>query len=236
MISKTWSRKSIAAFVSVAVLSVYSMIALASPGAKVPSGELSVNGNVTVNGQKVISGGTLFSGSAIVTADDSRAIVSISKMGRIELAPNSSMTLNFTDKAVTGMLDSGIAHVSTLAGISVNLTTKEGSVVADGSQATSFTLDTHQGNTVVSTEAGLVQLLAGGTAKQIAAGESGTAGVPQTKDGCVYGKCDERTLSGAGLALLLLGVGGAVAAAILASRDSDEFNFGGTPIVISPSR
>ena len=31
MISKTWSRKSIAAVVSVAVLSVYSMVALAAP-------------------------------------------------------------------------------------------------------------------------------------------------------------------------------------------------------------
>jgi hypothetical protein len=38
------------------------------------------------------------------------------------------------------------------------------------------------------------------------------------------------------LALLLLGVGGAIAAAILATQDDDEFNFGGTPVVISPSR
>ena len=35
MISKTLSRKTLAAFLSVAVLSVYSMIALASPEAKV---------------------------------------------------------------------------------------------------------------------------------------------------------------------------------------------------------
>ena len=55
MISKTWSRKSIATAVAVAVLSVYSMVVLAAPGAKA-SGELSVSGQVTVNGQKMISG------------------------------------------------------------------------------------------------------------------------------------------------------------------------------------
>jgi hypothetical protein len=60
MTSKTWSRKFIALVVAVAVLSVYSMVVLAAPGAKA-SGELSVTGQVTVNGQKVISGGTLFS-------------------------------------------------------------------------------------------------------------------------------------------------------------------------------
>src|SRR6185436_12456970 len=153
MISKTWSRKMIAACVSVAFLSVYSMVALAAPGAKVASGELSISGQVTVNGQKVISGGTLFSGSTVVTADNSSAIVSLSKMGRVELSPNSSLILSFTDGSVTGMLDKGIAKVSTVAGVTVNITTKDGAVVVDGSQATSFTVSTNRGNTSVSTEA-----------------------------------------------------------------------------------
>lgn len=230
MISKTLSRKTLAAFLSVAVLSVYSMIALASPGAKVPSGELSVSGQVTVNGQKVISGGTLFSDSVIVTSDNSSATVNISKLGRIQLAPNSSLSLSFTDKAITGQLDSGITTVATLAGVSVNLTTKEGSVVVDGSQATSFTVNAKRGNTVVSTQAGVVELRAGGSAKQIAAGESGTAGTPnpQTDD-------DDGGLSSGALAVLLIAAGGAVVAAILATRE-DDISFGGTVVVISPSR
>jgi hypothetical protein len=229
MISKTWSRKTIAAFLSVAVLSVYSMIALASPEAKVPSGELSVSGQVTVNGQKVISGGTLFSDSVIVTSDNSSATVNISKLGRVQLSPNSTLMLSFTDKAITGQLDSGVANVSTLAGVSVNLATKDGSVVVDGSQATSFTANAKRGNTVVSTLSGLVELRAGGAVKQIAAGESGTAGTPnpQAEDG--------GGLSSGALAVLLIAAGGAVVAAILATRE-DEINFGGTVVVISPSR
>ena len=86
MISKSWSRKTIAASLAVAVLSVYSMVALAAPGAKAASGELSVSGQVTVNGQMVISGGTLFSDSVITTAQKSSATVNISKLGRVELA------------------------------------------------------------------------------------------------------------------------------------------------------
>ena len=231
MISKTWSRKPIAAFLSVAVLSVYSMITLASPEAKVPSGELTVSGQVTINGQKVISGGTLFSDSVIVTSDNSSATVNISKLGRVQLAPNSSLTLSFSDKAITGLLDSGIANVSTLAGISVNLTTKDGSVVVDGSQATSFTVNAKRGTTVVSTLVGLVELRADGAVKQIAAGENATAGTPnpQTDDD------DGGGISGGALAVLLIAAGGAIVAAIYATRE-DEILFGGTVNVISPSR
>ena len=53
MTSKTWSRKFVAVVAAVAVLSVYSMVVLATPGAKA-SGVLSVSGQVTVNGQRVI--------------------------------------------------------------------------------------------------------------------------------------------------------------------------------------
>ncbi len=230
MTSKTWSRKSIAAGVAVAVLSVYSMVVLAAPGAKA-SGELSVSGQVTVNGQKVISGGTLFSDSAIVTADQSSAVVSISKLGRVELAPNSSLRVSFVDHSLTAMLETGTAHVSTLAGISVNLTTKDGTVLVDGSQATSFTVNAMRGRTSIATESGLAQLRAGGTLKQIAAGESATAGTPTPDD-----KDDDGGMSGTSLAILLLAVGGAVAAVIFATTHNNDLNFGGQVVVVSPTK
>ncbi|MGI8733236.1 MAG: hypothetical protein ACR2LM_08030 [Pyrinomonadaceae bacterium] len=238
MISKTLSRKFIAAVVSVAVLSVYSMVALAAPGAKVASGVLSIAGQVTVNGQKAISGGTLFSGSTIVTADQSNAIVNLSKLGRVELAPNSSLILNFTEESVTGMLDKGEANVSTLAGVSVNITTKDGVVVVDGSEATSFTVSTRRGNTILSTEAGLAELRAAGASRQVAAGENAVAGTPQgtTQDGCKYGDCPDTGISGGALAVLLAAAAGAVVAVILAGRQDNDFQFGGNAIVISPAR
>ncbi len=77
MISRTWSRKSIAFCIAVAVLSVYSMVALATPGQKAASGELSVSGQVTVNGQAAISGATVFSDSVVATAANSSATISL---------------------------------------------------------------------------------------------------------------------------------------------------------------
>jgi ferric-dicitrate binding protein FerR (iron transport regulator) len=231
MTSKTWSRKFIAVCVAVAVLSVYSMVVLAAPGAKA-SGELSVSGQVTVNGQKVISGGTLFSDSTISTADQSSASVSIGKLGRVELSANSNLRLTFSDNSINAMLETGSAHVSTLAGVSVNLTTKDGTVVVDGSKATSFTVNASRGRTSISTEAGLAQLRSGSTVKQIAAGESAMAGTPNPQDK----DADDEGMSGGALAVLLLAVGGAVAAVIYATTHNNDLNFDGSVTVVSPTK
>jgi hypothetical protein len=230
MISKTWSRKSIAAFVAIAVLSLYSMVVLAAPGAKA-SGELSIVGNVNVNGQPAVSGGTLFSDSTIVTSEKSNASVNISKLGRVELSSNSNLQISFTDKNINAVLITGTAQVSTLAGITVNLTTKDGTVVVDGSNATSFTVNATRGRTSVSTAAGVATLRSGSTVKQIAAGESATAGMPspQTDD-------DDDDLSGGALAVLLLAVVGAVAAVLYAALHDNDLNFGGSVTVVSPTK
>ena len=230
MISKTWSRKSIATVVAVAVLSVYSMVVLAAPGAKA-SGELSVSGQVTVNGQKVISGGTVFSDSTISTAAQSSASVSISKVGRVELAPNSNLRLSFANTSITAMLETGSAQVSTLAGTTVNLTTKDGTVVVDGSQATTFTVSASRGRTSVATLSGIAQFKTGGTSKQIAAGESATAGTPNPQ-----GDDDDDGLSGGALAVLLLAIGGAVAGVLYAAFHNNDLNFGGSITVVSPTK
>jgi phage baseplate assembly protein gpV len=228
MISKSWSRKSIATVVAVAVLTVYSMVVLAAPGAKA-SGELSVTGQVTVNGQKMISGGTIFTDSTISTAAQSSASVNISKLGRVELAPNSNLRLSFADKSIVAMLETGSAQVSTLAGATVNLTTKDGTVVVDGSEATSFTVSASRGRTSMSTLSGVAQFKTGGNTKQIAAGESATAGTPQTDD-------DDDGLSGGALAVLLLAVGGAVAGVLYAAFHNNDLNFGGSVTVVSPTK
>ena len=229
MISKSWSRKSIATAVAVAVLSVYSMVVLAAPGAKA-SGELSVSGQVTVNGQKVISGGTVFSDSTISTAAQSNASVNISKVGRVELAPNSNLRLSFSDNSITAMLETGSAQVSTLAGKTVNLTTKDGTVVVDGSQATTFTVSALRGRTSVATQSGVAQFRTGNTSKQVAAGESATAGTPRADSD------DDDGMSGGALAVLLLAIGGAVAGVLYAAFHNNVLNFGGSVTVVSPTK
>src|SRR2546429_3723926 len=136
MISRTWSRKSIAFSVAVAVLSVYSMVALATP--QKASGELSVSGQVTVNGQAAISGATIFSDSVIATAAGSSATISLGKLGRVELFPNSSAKLSFAEGNISGALDAGRAQVSTLAGTSAIVTAQDGAAGPGGSQSGSL--------------------------------------------------------------------------------------------------
>jgi len=233
MISKTWSRKPIAALVAVAILSVYSMVVLASPAAKAPSGELSIAGQVTVNGETAVSGGTLFSDSIITTAEKSNATVNLSKMGRVELLPTSNLKLSFTDKSIMGLLENGTARISSLAGTSVNFTTRDGVVVVDGSQATSFTVNVVKGITSLTTTSGVAQLHVGSAVKQVAAGESATAGTPNPKDD--PGDDDDKMSGGELAALLLLGAG-AVAGILYAAMHNNDLNFGGTVVVISPAK
>jgi phage baseplate assembly protein gpV len=231
MISKTWSRKAIAACVAVAILSVYSMVVLASPAAKAASGELMVSGNVTVNGETVVSGGTLFSDSVLTTAENSTATVNLSKLGRVELTPNSSLRISFTEKGISGLLESGSAHVSTLAGVAVSFTTKDGAVVVDGSQATSFTVNVIKGVTSLTTHSGLALLRVGSSSKQVAAGESASAGTPTPDTGD-----DDDDMSSGELAAFLLAGGAAAALIFWAITHDNDLNFGGNAVVISPSR
>lgn len=233
MISKTWSRKPIAACVAVAILSVYSMVVLASPAAKA-SGELSVSGIVTVNGEKALSGGTVFSDSLITTAGDSNATVNLSKLGRVELAPSSGLKLSFNDKSVMGMLENGAAHVSTLAGISVNFITKDGAVAVDGSQPTSFTVNVVDGVTHLTTHSGVATLNADGSVRNIAAGETATAGTP-IPQGDTPGEDDDDLSTGETFALVAVGAG-AVAAIIYAITHGNDLEFGGSVTVVSPTK
>jgi len=237
MISRTWSRKSIAFSVAVAVLSVYSMVALATPGQKGPSGELSVSGQVTVNGQAAISGATIFTDSVVATGANSSAVVSLGKLGRVELFPNSSVKVSFSEANISASLEAGRIQVSTLAGVSAIVTAKDGAAVADARQASTFMVDIECGNMIVASQGGLVELRAAGKSVPVAAGTSESAGTPQPGTRCTRLTKSESFghLSGGALAALLLAAGGAVAAAILAGN-SNDLNFGGTVVVVSPTK
>lgn len=240
MISKTWSRKPIAACVALAILSVYSMVVLASPAAKAPSAELLVTGQVTVNGENAFSGITLFSDSTITTAAKSNATVNLSKLGRVEVAPSTGLKLSFTDKSVLGLLENGSALVSTLPGVAVNFTTADGIVAVDGSQPTSFTVNVIEGVTSVTTHSGVAQLNVNGSVRNIAAGETGTGSnsAPQDTDdddGDTPGEDDDDLSGGETLALIAVGAG-AVAAIIYAVTHENDLNFGGSVTVVSPTK
>jgi ferric-dicitrate binding protein FerR (iron transport regulator) len=212
------------------------MVALAAD--QKASGELSVVGEVSVNGAKAISGATIFTDSTITTGLNSSAVVSLGKLGRVELMPNSSLKLSFAENSVSGALDAGKVRFSTAAQIAASVMTKDGTAVADNNAPNIFVVDVECGNTLVATQSGRVELRGGNTVKQIAAGSQDTTGTAQPGSRCtrLTRSSSFGSLSGGALALLLLGIGGAVAAALLAARNNNDFNFGGTVIDISPTR
>ena len=237
MISRNWSRTAVTLSLTVAILCVYSMVALAA-GGQAPSGQLTVNGTVTVNGQSAISGATVFTDSTITTAENSSAVVSLGKLGRVELLPNSSIKLSFTDTSVSALLDAGRVRLATSTGVAATVNTKDGAAVADNSMPNVFTVDVECGNTQVATQTGKVELRAGNNVQQIAAGSSAAAGQAAPGSRCTRLTREPTfgALSGGALAALLLAAGGAIAAAIIASTQNNDINVGGTAPIFSPSR
>ena len=102
MLSKSLVNKSLTLLAAIAVWSAYSMVALAAT--KTVTGEITVTGDVTVNGQRVVSGTTISSGSVITTGENSTAVVSLGKTGRIEVSGKSNLTLSFSETGITGIL------------------------------------------------------------------------------------------------------------------------------------
>jgi hypothetical protein len=234
MISRTWSRKSIAFSLAVAVLSVYSMVVLATPGQTGPSGELSVSGQVTVNGQNAISGATVFSDSTITTAKGSSAVVSLGKLGRVEVMPESTVKISFTDAGITSMLEAGRVRVSNSSMASV--ATTNGTAVADN--AAVFTVDVECGDTKVATQSGNVMLRGGGADKQVAAGTNASVGQEAPGTRCTRLKTEGmKGIGGGALAALILAAGGAVAAAVIAgTSENNDIDLGGGTTVVSPTK
>jgi hypothetical protein len=131
MNSKLWIHKALSTCLVVAIIATYSMVALA--GTEKAAGELLVTGKiingetpfVTVNGETAKTGRSVFSSSTIATPENATAIINLGKTGRIELAPNTTFTVNFNEKGITGSLASGMI---TVLGASSNVGVK----TADG--------------------------------------------------------------------------------------------------------
>ena len=137
---------------------------------------LQIAGTVSVNGASAISGATVFSDSTVTTAARSSAVVSLGKLGRVEVLPDSTMKLIFGDESVSvGMLSQGRVRLSSSSNVTAKATTRDGEVISTGNQRNEFIVDTSCGNTFVSVKKGTVELRAGSTVKQIAAGSQDSA-------------------------------------------------------------
>jgi hypothetical protein len=240
MFGKNEIKKSITVLTAVAVWCVYSMVAFAA--APNVTGVISVIGQVTVNGQPAVTNSTVISGSTITTGANSSAIINLGKIGRVELAADSNITLKFADNSIVGILSSGKARVSNTSGIATTITTKDSAVIADAGQANSFAVEVECSHTHVDTMSGLVTMRTGNNDKQVAAGTDATAGnLSQT--GCQPclrpNSAPPVATLGLGalpIALILLAVAGAVGTAIIIGSNNETVLTPGQPIVVSTTR
>ena len=148
MNSKLWIRRALSTCLMVAVTATYSMVALA--GSDRVAGELTVTGSgingespsVTVNGEVAKTGRSIFSSSVIATPTNAGAVINLGKSGIIELSPNTTFTVTFDGKSISGELASGKlsvlgaangVDVKTAVGQMVKLNAGE-SVTASGKQ------------------------------------------------------------------------------------------------------
>ena len=231
----TRMRKAVAVGLMAAVGSFYTLVpagVLAQTGRL--SGELSSRGAVMVNGATAASGATVLSEGRVKTGKGGAATINLGKQGQIELGSESELMLKLEEGKIGGELRAGRAVVSAPVGVAVAVATGDGVAASDGAKATTLTVDVACGNTRVSSQRSEAKVTAGNRVEYVAAGQEvavGTQAAAVQGDRCprltaAAAKLGGGTLHGAGLAALILaGVGGAVAGIVAASQsDSTAAN------------
>ncbi len=133
MNSKSWIRKALSMCLVVAIMAAYSMVTLANSG-KV-AGELLISGAntadknsfVKVNGEAAQNGRSVFSASTIATPNANGAIINLGKLGKIELASDTTLALSFNEKGISGNLLAGRVTVLSAAD-AVNIKMIDGTI------------------------------------------------------------------------------------------------------------
>ena len=235
MLGKNTSRKFFTLITVAAVWCVYSMVAFAMPVD--PAGEITVTGQVTVNGQAAVSNSTLLSGAVIGTGNASSAVVSLGKLGRVEILADSNLTLRFTDNSIVAILTTGQARISNSAGVATTVTTKDTTAIADSSQADNFLVQVECSHSHVDTTTGVVTMRIGSTDKQVVAGTTAVAGnlVQQGCAPCMRPN-SAPPVAVAGFPWLILLAAGAAGVGIWLGTGHGNTTTGGGVIVISPTR
>ena len=172
------SAKFIALALVLATVQVYAYADLVKSGAarlvsaataQAHKGRLTTRGNnpVSVNGTSAKSGETIFSGQTIQTPDGVGASVQLPGLGRVDIAPNTNLTLTFEDGKINVTLASGCLILTADKGVTGTL--QAGGTTQQTDPAKGGSLD------VCSTTPGAAPLFGQGAAAAAGAGAGGAA-------------------------------------------------------------
>src|SRR5436305_2842401 len=135
------------------LLPVQTVMALASGTSLIPLeaaavpqnlGRLTTRGNqpVQVNGNSVVSGATIPSGATIVTGDGVGATINLGPLGDVDLAPNTQVTIEYSDGQVKVTVTQGCIIVRNKKGTYAEIDTAQGKAASnDPNSKPAATLD-----------------------------------------------------------------------------------------------
>jgi hypothetical protein len=145
--SSRQAARTVAAFLIIALLQVYVLADATRPidntadasgtqpraePSSMIFGKLDLPGSrrVFVNGNSAESGTTIFSGAQLQTPADTEATVLLGSIGRVDIAPNSKLTLTFDKAGVDVLVLTGNAVLSTNAGIAGAVRSADGKLMS----------------------------------------------------------------------------------------------------------
>lgn len=119
-------RNIFAACLAMMIFTTSSMVALAGTENKSLMGEITVSGNgstpfVMLNGENAFTGRTFFSNGTIATPENTTSTVKLGKLGYITMSPNTTLSLSFDEKTISGTLSAGNIKVFNADGVDVKI-------------------------------------------------------------------------------------------------------------------
>jgi hypothetical protein len=139
------SHKAIALLIVFSLIQLYVVSALAATmPPQTITGRLVTRANqsISVNGNNVSSGATILSGATIETPDGVGATINAGPLGSIDIAPNSKVTIEFTNGHVKVTITQGCAIVRNNRGTFAEIYTEKGLATSnDASQKQAAVLD-----------------------------------------------------------------------------------------------
>jgi hypothetical protein len=195
------------------VFAATSLIVSAAPEKSSSMGELIVSGkyingvepSVMLNGETAYNGRTFFSTGMVATPNDTNAVLKLGKLGYINVAPNSVLSLNFDNNSISGTLSSGNIKVVNNEGVKVTIQTTDKTFTNKAEGNGVFTVNINSDITSATSEVGSLYLV------------NGANTIPVQDD-------DDATVSNGSAAVPVIILGGlvAVAAIYIFTRGDDN--------------
>ncbi len=215
--------------------SLYMMFVLPAFGAPAPyqaSGTLVSTGSVVINSAEVPNGGTVLPGSRITVKAPVQATINLGSLGKVDLAPNTDVTLDFTGNSITVTVNYGSVTLTTQSGITGEVKTSGATRVQVAQGQVSVKTDTKTDTVGAghSDRTGSADVTGSGPATFTVSGQgapltgTGTTGSTGPAAGGAGGA------GGLPTGLTIVIIGGSVAGAIIAGVE-----LGGTPSQVSPA-